>query len=497
MALKSYILVIIGIVFAKAAGFIRDIIFASKFGTSTEADIYFTIFSLTTLVFTGIGVALSTLIIKNLNKINITDERSQKEYVSYFISKTMVFLIAFTILAYVLAAPLTRLILPGISDEAFPLALKITYIMIPSLAFVIIAYIIYGVLQNKRIFFITSIMSLPYNIIVIASLFIANADIILISFVTTIGWFLHIVILLPSFYKNGYKLFSSIRRNSFSMQGKEVLWIFISNMMFQLCRMFDKSMVSGDAGMASCVNYASNLIITLASVFIVSMSSVTFPSIMKNYEQNNIKYVNSSVQNIISILFAIFLPFVLICILFNTNIVSLVFERGEFSSDSTRYTAVVFSLYSLCIVGYIAEQILNKILFLKNLYKYTVLGTIVVVISKFVLNIALIPKFGALGAAASTAVLLGIYALFIMSKMKLVIGKYFTKDLVLSMRKIVISAILSLLVWAIMRFYVPSFVFGKYSFIIAILIFMAVYASALTLTGEIRSLLKRLNVKSN
>lgn len=495
MALKSYICVVLGIVFAKAAGFIRDIFFASKFGTSTEADIYFTVFSMVTLIFTGIGVALSTLIIKNLNKQNINSEKAQKEYVSYFINRTLIILAFLTVFLYIFASPLTRLILPGISDEAFPLALKITYIMIPSLSFVIIAYIIYGVLQNKRVFFITSVMSVPYNLIVIASLFIPNVNILFISFVTTVGWFLHIIILLPDFYRQGYRLFLPARNKNYSMQSKEILWIFISNMMFQLCRMMDKSMVSADAGMASCVNYASNLFVTIASVFIVAMSSVTFPSIMKNYEEQNIKFVNATVQNIISVMLAIFLPIVLVFILFKDNIISLVFERGEFSSSSTSSTAQIFMLYSLCTAGYIAEQLFNKILFLKNMYKYTVWGTVGVVVLKFILNLVLIPKFGASGAAASTALLLSAYAVLILIKMKDVIGNYISAPLIISTSKIIVSAMTSFLIWALMYFAFPSLTFGRYSFIAAILICGFIYIFMLFATGELRAILKRLKIE--
>ena len=64
----SYIMVVIGILTAKCLGFLREIVFASVFGASEYTDIYFQIFSIASLVFTGVGTALATLVIKNLNK---------------------------------------------------------------------------------------------------------------------------------------------------------------------------------------------------------------------------------------------------------------------------------------------------------------------------------------------------------------------------------------------------------------------------------------------
>ena len=78
---------------------------------------------------------------------------------------------------------------------------------------------------------------------------------------------------------------------------REICWVFISNMMFQLCLMLDKSMVVSDSGMASCVNYSSNLFVTVSSVFIVAMSSVTFPSLTKSYEEKDIENVKKTFSN--------------------------------------------------------------------------------------------------------------------------------------------------------------------------------------------------------
>ena len=60
----AYVLVVIGILLAKGLGFFRDMVFAGVFGTGAQADIYSQVFGLVNLIFTGIGVALSTLVIK-------------------------------------------------------------------------------------------------------------------------------------------------------------------------------------------------------------------------------------------------------------------------------------------------------------------------------------------------------------------------------------------------------------------------------------------------
>ena len=174
----AYILVVIGILIAKCVGFFRDIGFASVFGATELTDIYFQIFSMASLVFTGIGGALSTLVIKNLNKPVNSSPEAQKKYVSSYITRSALIMLAVTAAMYISAPLLVRMLLPGLAPSLYGQAIKIMYIMLPSCIFVVLAYIISGILQNCRVFFITSVMSLPFSAIIILSLLFDGIDII-------------------------------------------------------------------------------------------------------------------------------------------------------------------------------------------------------------------------------------------------------------------------------------------------------------------------------
>ena len=356
---SAYILVVLGILIAKGLGFYRDMVFAGVFGTGVEADIYFQVFGLVNLIFTGIGVALSTLVIKNLNKTeNAGNERS---YAARFLRKSALYLSLAAILMALFSGPIVKIILPEISGDDYLLAVKMMYIMAPSLLFVVIAYIISGLLQNKKAYFITSVMSLPFNAVLIIALFIKNVSILSVAAVTTFGWFLHIAVQLPAFYKHGYS-FAERGGAPASAKNKnpEILWIFLSNMMFQLCIYIDRAFVSSSPGMASTFNYASNLFITISSVFIVAMSTVVFPSISKNYEEGRLDYVKDLVGYIINIMTAIFIPFILVVAFFGSDVIRLIYERGAFTSESTSAVAVIFLMYTLSILGYTTQELFNK-----------------------------------------------------------------------------------------------------------------------------------------
>lgn len=481
----TYVIVVVGILFAKCVGFLRDIVFASVFGASEYTDIYFQIFGIASLVFTGIGGSLSTLLIKNLNKPENSEAEKQREYVKNFISRTSLVMLLITAVLYLLSGTVVKIILPGLSSELYETAVKFMYIMLPSCLFVTVAYIISGVLQNSKVFFISSVMSLPYNAVIILSLFMKNPDITTVSIVTTIGWFLHIAIQLPAFYKKGYRLFGIKKQlNLKKSKNPEVLYIFISSMMFQLCLIIDKAFVSYDSGAVTTINYASNLFITVASVFVVGMSNVSYPSICRNFEAGNMEFVRQIIRYTITVLMIIFVPFMLTVGCFGQDIIGLLYERGEFTAELTKTTATLFMIYVTGIFGYVCQELFNKVLYLANGYKYTVAGTVCVVLLKPVLNF--FSGGSVMAVATLTAILFCLYALNVFIAMIKAVGNYITKELASDILKILSGGALALVAFLIMRSVMPGLFSGKIGFVIPLGICGLLYAVVLVLFGMVK-----------
>ena len=486
----AYGMVVVGILIAKSFGFLREIVFASVFGANEYTDIYFQVFGVASFVFTGIGGALATLVIKNLNKPQ--NVKRQKEYVSSFIMKTAMVVILATLALYAFAKPILMLLLPGLRDELSGMALEMMYIMLPSCLFVIVAYIISGVLQNCRVYFITSVMSLPYNILIIGSLFFKGINLHALSVLTTLGWVAHLLILLPGFYKKGYRIFG---KSGLKGEGKnknpEVLYIFISSMMFQICFLIDKSYASFSGGAATTINYATNLFITISSIFVVAMSNVAYPSICRNFEEKNEEFVRKIIQYIIIVLFAIFVPIVLTVSCFGQNLIEILYQRGEFTPQLTKTTATLLAVYTFGIFGYVCQEFFNKILYLDSKYKYTVIGTLAVILLKIIVNIFAVKYFGIIAIAVSTTVLFSLYAVNIGIAMAKTAGNYITKDLIKNILKILLSGGAALLVFFAGKAANFSVFSGKFGFLILLLCCGAVYITGLAVTGEAKQIMAK------
>lgn len=489
---STYLLMVFGILVAKGLGFVRNIFFA-PLGGNELTDIYFQIFDIPTLVFTGIGTALATLVIKKLNKPENKAPSAQKEFVSRFICNISAITLGATALLYIAAPLIVRWLLPGLNPEFYDEAQKMFYIMLPSGLFVIVAYIISGVLQNNNVFFITSIMSLPYNVVIISYLAFAQLDIFTISFITTLGWFLHIAILLPDFYRSGYRIFyidKTKEKRAKKERNFEILYIFISSIMFQICIICDKAAVSENIGAGTAIHYATNFFITIISIFVVAMSNISFPSISKNYEEGNREEVKKTTQQLIQLLFAILVPFILLTFGFGEDLIRLLYEGEEFTPELTAQTSLLLIIYTLGVFGYVCQELFNKLLYLGSIYKYTVIGSVAVMVIKPLINYWL-GGYGAVAVAISTAILFTAYAVLIGITMTKVTGNYLSAALGINLFKILGAGGVATAVYFIFDHFLPTLSGGNIAFILPMTLCLAVYAATIWLTGIMKIILPK------
>jgi putative peptidoglycan lipid II flippase len=417
----------------------------------------------------------------------------QKQYVSYFIGKIALIVIGVLAAMYLAAGPIVRLLLPGLDPSLYGAAKEMLYIMLPSGLFVIVAYIMSGVLQNSNVFFVTSIMSLPYNIIIITALLLAKLDIFAISWITTLGWFLHIIILLPDFYRKGFRFFYRDKENRSSVSKQknlEVLSIFISSIMFQICFMLDKAAVSHITGAGTTINYANTFFVTIASVFVVAMSNSSFPSISKSFENGDQAAVKKTTQQLILLIFAIIVPFLIFAFFYGQDTIALLYERGEFTSELTKETAALFFIYTLGIFGYVCQELFNKFLYLGSRYLLPVAGSIIIILLKWGAN-SFMAEWGVIAVSITTTILFTIYAVAIALAMVKVTGNYLSKELGINLLKVLGAGLAATGVCLLARIPALTLHGGKIAFALPMLVCFAVYCTIIWLSGILKIVLPK------
>ena len=429
---KTFVGVSIVIFISKIIGFARDIVFASIFGTTILTDLFQLIFSFPGYLFTSIGTALSSVNIPDLTYyINSRTREERNEYLSNLFAQITLWGTLLSLAGIVFAPALTSLIAPGLSDEVVGLAVLLTRIMIPTLLLVSLTYVAAGVLQVHGHFMLSSSISIPFNLLVIAALLLRGDDIILLGYVTTLGWFLQFLIQMPVLFKEKYRFFFKIdfKNEHTVLLFKQLGPILLGNSLLQLCLIIDRSFATHlEPGITSALAFGSNLFVTVTSIFIVAMSTVVFPRLSQYCLDGDTEQIRMLLKSIFKILLFILLPYLVLVVFYNQEIIALVYERGAFTDKSTSMTALAFLGYSFAVAGYACQEIFNRVYYALKKFKIPAKVSIVCIGLKLLLDFLLFRTAGIVGISVSTAVCLLVYAVIMGTLLHREIGSFLGRD---------------------------------------------------------------------
>ncbi len=417
---------------SKLLGFARDVVFASIFGTTILTDLFQLIFSFPGYLFASVGTALSSVNIPDLTYyLNSKTREERNLYLSNLFAQITLWATLLCLLGIMFAPAITGLIAPGLSEDVVDLAVLLTRIMIPTLLFVSLTYVAAGVLQVHNYFLLSSSISIPYNILVVSSLLIKGEDIIFLGYVTTLGWFLQFLIQVPVLFKEKYKFFLRIdfKNEHTVLMFKQLLPILLGNSLLQLCLIIDRSFATHlEPGTTAALAFGSNLFVTITSIFIVAMSTVVFPRLSQYCLDGDTAGIRSLLNNIFKILLFILLPYIVLVLVYNQEIIALVYERGAFTGKSTDMTALAFLGYSFAVVGYACQEIFNRVYYALKRFKIPMLVSMLCIGLKLLLDFWLFETSGIIGISASTAFCLLLYAIIMALLLRREIGNFLDRS---------------------------------------------------------------------
>jgi putative peptidoglycan lipid II flippase len=437
---------------SKLLGFLRDVIIAASIGTTLLSDAYFQIFGVASLLFTSVGMALSSVNIPNMTYY--VSQRSDEErfrYTNNLYTQVMLFAGAISILGIAAAPWVTRLILPGLEGEMGGIPVTLTRIMFPALPFICLTYITSGILQVHKHFIASTIISIPYNVLIIISLLILRGNIIILGAATTIGWLLQFLVQVPVLYRERYRfrLDIGLDNEHTSAVYRQLVPILLGNAVLQLCLLTGRAFATHlQEGSTAALALGSTLFMTITSIFIVAMSTVTFPGLSKHCLDRDYEGIRNLLNYIFKILLLILVPYLIIVTVYGRDIIRLVYERGSFTAQSTGMTSTAFLIYSFCIAGYLCQEVFNRLYY--ALKKYHI--PMILSISCVLLNLAAVSlvyrSMGIAGIAGSTAASLLIYAVVMSFMVRKEVGGFLGKDFAVFLLRLCVPVMAMIVVFA-------------------------------------------------
>ncbi|WP_072726221.1 murein biosynthesis integral membrane protein MurJ [Tepidibacter thalassicus] len=398
--------------FSKVLGMLRDVFIASKYGMGTEAIAFSTASRIPLFFFDlGLGVAISSTFIPIFNEyLKNNEENKGMEFSSVFLNCVFILSAFIVVIGVLFSKNIVHMVAGGLDESTLLLSAKLLRILFPMIVFTGLAFTFVGILQSFGEFNIPSLISLASNLIVIGYLIFLNDRFGIegLAVAMLIGWISQVVIQIPSLVKHGYKykFMLNLKNEGMKKAGVLMLPILISAWVQPINTMVNIRLASylnkGQAVVA--LDYANKLYITVVGIFIYSVVNLIFPSLSRiNISKDKmefIKIINLAIRSIIYILS----PVMVIFIILRVPLISLVYERGQFDSHSTYLTSEAFMYYSIGMIAWGIQEIINKAFYALHDAITPMKISIVGIVFNICVSFLLAFKIGMKGLALATAI---------------------------------------------------------------------------------------------
>ncbi|SHM92629.1 putative peptidoglycan lipid II flippase [Caldanaerovirga acetigignens] len=405
---KAAVVVMAITLLSKITGFLREIVLGSTYGATFITDAYLVSQTIPQVLFATVTAALATTYIPLYSKIKV--ERGEKVAVK-FTNKVVNAVLAasaiVTLLGLIFTRPIVSFIAMGFEGETLRLAVSFTRIAFPMVLFIGLSNIFQGFLQSNGEFAIPAFIGIPYNFILIfAMIFLGSTRRYGLVIAALLGAFSQLLILLFGAAQKGYRFEKIFVLNDPDLIKVASLSVpvMMGTAVQQLNTMIDRMLASGlPEGSISALNFANRLNGFVYGLFSMSISVVIYPLLSRLKAEEDLAGFKDKLVRSISVIMLIILPITAGALVLSFPIVSLLFERGEFTRRATAMTASALVYYSLGMVFYGARDILNRAFYSLQDTRTPMVNGMITVGFNIVMNLILVRYMAHSGLALATS----------------------------------------------------------------------------------------------
>jgi putative peptidoglycan lipid II flippase len=357
-------------VLSRVLGLVREAVLAGIFGTSPQYDAYLLAFGVPDTLFLIIigGAVGSAFIPVFTGLVGKGREEEAWRLTSTLINASLVLLAAGAI-AMGLAAPalVAGVIAPGRPPDQQAVVVDLTRILLLSPLFLGLGGWAQGILNARHHFTLPALAPVAYNLAIIAGalLLAPSFGVYGLAWGVVAGALLHFGVQVPSLVKTGMK-YSPLRLNLRGEGVGEVGRLLLPRVIGQAAFQFNIVAVRSIAtflpysGAVSALNYAYLLMMLPHGVFAMSLATVTFPTMAAQYAEGNLEALRATLARATRVILFLTLPSAVGLFALRYEIVTMLFQLGEFTSTSTELVASALGYFAIGLVAYAVVEILTR-----------------------------------------------------------------------------------------------------------------------------------------
>jgi len=375
------IFVAAGIFLSRIAGLVRQSVLAYFLGTSTAMSAYTAAMRIPNFLqnLLGEGVLSASLIPVYSKLLGQHDEKTAGR-VAGTIATLLALLTAVLVAVGVLAAPLlVSIITPGYEGELRELTIRIVRIVFPGIGVLVLSAFCLGILNSHRSFFIPYVAPVMMSLAVIAALLIfaggesMDRIAVIAAWGTVVGALLQFGVQVPFVLKRGVPMKFGLElalepvRQVFRNFGPVVL----GRGVVQVSAFVDEmlaSMLKAAPAAIGAIQYASVLYLLPFSLFGMAVSASELPEMSRatgTQEEIARKLRERLRAGLRQIAFFV-IPSVVAFLTIGDYLIAAVFQRNEFTSQSTLYVWYILMGYSVGLLAGTLSRLYSSAFYAMN-----------------------------------------------------------------------------------------------------------------------------------
>jgi len=475
---KSIAIVVFFTLLSKIIGFGRDITLSFFYGASNVSDAYIISYTVPGIIFPFLGAAIASNYIPIYSKI---EKRNSINEANIFTNNMIsVFLILCTILillGLVFTPTLVKLLAFGFDNETLSLAVSFTRISMFGIYISVLIHIFASYLQIKNNFLIPAIMGIPFNFVIVLSIFLSTKiDLILLPFGYFLAFFAQLLLLIPFVKKEKFKFKFIINLQDRYL--KRFMYIsipvFLGISVNEINVLIDRTIASQvTVGGISALSYASRLNLFIQGIFVLSLTTVIFPTISKMVANDDMSGLKGILSKTISSVNLLIFPMTFAVVVLSKPIISIFYGHGVFNSNSIQLTAGALLFYSIGLIGFSLREVLARVFYSMQDTKTPMVNASIALVINIVLNIILSKYMGINGLALATSIAAIFATLLLFISLRKKIGRFGIKNILNSSIKILFA---SLIMGFVIKF---SFIYFNNSYVEILALFVSSLIGAL------------------
>jgi len=396
---------------SRILGFIRDILMAALLGTGPLAEAFLIAFSLPNMFrrFFAEGALNMAFVPLFSKKLNV-DRNDAHNFASEAFVMLGSGLLILTILAQIFMPVLVFSMASGFyGDERFDQATDLGRITFPYILFISLAALISGILNASGKFKTAAAAPIVLNIIIILSMISADFLKLEISLALAIAvpfsGLLQLFLVYHAVRKIGFEL--KFRLPKLTPDIKKLMIVAfpaaLAGGVVQINLLVGRQIASGTEGAIAWLSYADRLYQLPLGVVGIAVGIVLLPDLSRRLISNDVVGAQNAFNKSTEFALNLTIPASLALILIPTEIITTLFERGEFNANDTKQTAIALAIYGIGLPAFVLQKVLQPIYFAREDTKTPFRFALIAMVINALIAIGLEPKIGFISAAIATS----------------------------------------------------------------------------------------------